>query len=71
MCLTICVTDEVIRVLSVMCGIMRGTLRNSMLGMMLHGIWERNGSSPAVSQRHEACGVKEKRVQVLGVYSTV
>lgn len=67
MCLTICVTDEVIRVLSGMCG----TLRNSMLGMMLHGICERSGSSPAVSQRHEACGVKEKRVQVLGVYSTV
>lgn len=57
-----------IRVLSGMCGIMRGT-HDSMLGMMLHGIREKSESSLRVSQ--EARGVKEKRVQVLGVYSTV
>lgn len=71
MSLTICRTNKITRVLSGMCGIMRGT-QDSMLGMMLHAILEKSESSLRVSQRQEACGVKEKRVQVLvGVYSTV
>lgn len=54
-----------------MCGIMGGT-QDSMLGMMPHGIREKSESSLRVSQRQEASrGVKEKRVEVLGVYSTV